>query len=297
MRPRTGLKAQQKMSLQSPFALPALWAALGCGAQRIGCSVRWWGVRWAVGVGALLCPVLSAAQVPADAPVTLHYVQRPPYMARQGDGLVGLTGGPSYQAFQLARVPVRVEETPFARQLRALHENTGRDCMIGMFWKAEREAFGRYSKPVYQDQPQLVLAAAHSESRFSAHASIEELFGDKALRLLVKLGYSYGAPLDGLIERLQPKRRATPDENLLMVRQIHLGMADYMLMAPEEAAVAIEAAGFRPADFVQIRYKSMPPGEHRHLLCSLNVPVDVMQRLDAAIKKIAEKGPAPGARR
>ena len=88
------------------------------------------------------------------------------------------------------------------------------------------------------------------------------LFRDRSLRLLVKQAYSYGTPLDTLIEQLQPNRRATVDENLLMVRQIKLGMADYMLMAPEEAAVAIEAAGFQAADFLQIRYKTMPPASH-----------------------------------
>ncbi|MBH9551417.1 substrate-binding periplasmic protein [Inhella gelatinilytica] len=244
-------------------------------------------------VGALLWPLVAAAQAPTstESPVTLHYVQRPPYMMVKGEGLVGLTGGPSYQAFKLAQVPVRIEETPFARQLRSLKENTGQDCMIGMFWKAEREEFGRYSKPVYQDQPQLILAAAASQSRFKDHTSVEDVFNDKSLRLLVKLAYSYGAPLDALIEKMQPTRRATPDENLQMVRQIKLGMADYMLMAPEEAGVAIEAAGFQPADFVQIRYKSMPAGEHRHLFCSKNVPVEVMQRLDAAIKKLTDRAP------
>ncbi len=244
------------------------------------------------GVGALLAPLLAAAQplAPVEAPVTLHYIQRPPYMMVQGEGLTGLTGGPSYQAFKLANVPVRIEETPFQRQLRAVKENTGLDCMIGMFWKAEREEFGRYSKPVYQDQPQLILAAAAQAQRFQGHTSIEDLFNDRSLRLLVKQAYSYGTPLDTLIEKLQPNRRATVDENLLMVRQIKLGMADYMLMAPEEAAVAIEAAGFQAGDFLQIRYKTMPPGEPRHLLCSKNVPVDVMQRLDAAIKRLGDKG-------
>ncbi len=244
-------------------------------------------------VGAGLWPLLALAQAPLEPRVTLHYVQRPPYMMVQGDGLAGLTGGPSFQAFKQANVPVRIEETPFARQLRAVKDNTGLDCMIGMFWKPDREAFGRYSRPIYQDQPQLVLAAADQARRLSRYGSIEALFQDHSLRLLVKQAYSYGAPLDALIEQLQPHRRATVDENLLMVRQIKLGMADYMLMAPEEAAVAIEAAGFQLNDFVQVRYKNMPPGEQRHLMCSKNVPVEVMQRLDAAIKKMNEQGATP----
>ena len=71
-------------------------------------------VRAACWVGWLLWPLLGAEQAPAGQPVTLHYVQRPPYMVAQGEGLIGLTGGPSYQAFKLAQVPVRVEETPCA---------------------------------------------------------------------------------------------------------------------------------------------------------------------------------------
>ncbi len=269
-----------------------LVAALGGGAGHGGKWLRRVGVGFAGGLAALLWPLGAAAQTPPEQPVTLHYVVRPPYMMVQGDAVLGLTGGPSFQAFKLAQVPVRIQETPFARQLRTLKENTGQDCMIGMFWKAEREAFGRYSKSVYQDQPQLVLAAADHRQRFKAHAAIEDLFGDRSLRLLVKLGYSYGAPLDALIERLQPNRRTTPDENLQMIRQIKLGMADYMLIAPEEAAVAIEAAGFKPADFLQLRYANMPPGEQRHLLCSKRVPVETMQRLDAAIRRMADKGAA-----
>lgn len=289
------MKEQPKRTMTASVA--GVMAAF-CRGARPACPRRYRSGALATGaVAALLWPLLATAQAPAEAPVTLHYVVRPPYMMVQGEGLAGLTGGPSYQAFKLAQVPVRLEETPFARQLRSLKENTGQDCMIGMFWKAEREEFGRYSKPVYQDQPQLVLAAAGNQQRFKGHATIEDLFNDHSLRLLVKLAYSYGAPLDALIERLQPNRRATPDENLQMVRQIKLGMADYMLMAPEEAAVAIEAAGFKPADFVQLRYANMPPGEQRHLLCSKNVPAEVMQRLDAAIKKITDKSPGAAPRR
>jgi polar amino acid transport system substrate-binding protein len=248
---------------------------------------------WAAGlvVGACAWPWWAAAQGATEPTVTLHYVPRPPYMMAKDDGLVGLTGGPSHEAFKLANVPVRLADTPFARQLRTVRDNTGMDCMIGMFWKAEREAFGRYSKPVYQDQPQVILAASSKAERFQKHGSVEDVFKDRSLRLLVKLAYSYGAPLDALIDQLQPNRRATPDENLRMLRQIHMGMADYMLIAPEEAAAAIQAAGFQPSDFAQIRYRSMPAGERRHLFCSLKVPEAVMRRLDAAIVKITAATP------
>jgi len=221
-----------------------------------------------------------------DQAVTLHYIQRPPYMVRAGEGLTGLTGGPSYRAFRDAKIPVVLQETPFARQMHYLEINAGRDCMIGMFKKPEREKFARYSKPIYQDKPQVLLTAAVHAERFAAHTSVVDVFNDKRLVLLVKLAYSYGATLDALMEKYQPKRQTTVDENLAMVRQIKAGMADYMFMAPEEASGAIAAAGYRPQDFKQVKFKNMPEGEYRYLLCSKNVPQEWMQRLNASIKGI-----------
>ena len=217
-------------------------------------------------------------------PVTLHYVERPPYTMASGVGLTGLTGGPSYQAFKAAKVPVEIRKTPFARQLHYLEINSGMDCMIGMFKKPERERFAKYSKPIYQDQPQMILTTVAKANRFAAHASVVDVFNDKKLVLLVKLGYSYGLALDALVDKYQPTRQTTTDENLDMLRQVKFGMADYMLMAPEEANVAIEAAGLVPKDFRQIKFKNMPGGEYRHLLCSNNVPDEVMHKLNAAIR-------------
>lgn len=232
----------------------------------------------------LMVGLCALAPAQSTEPVTLHYVQRPPYMMAVGDGLVGLTGGPSYQAFLQAKVPVVVKETPFARQLYYLERNSGKDCMIGMFRKPEREAFARYTKPVYQDQPQIILTGATSASRFSSYQSVMDVLGDKKMVLLVKLGYSYGAALDALIEKFQPTRIKTTDENLQMIRSVRLNASSYMFMAPEEASAAIEAAGFDPAEFKQITLNNMPEGEYRHLLCSRNVPDDVIQKLNAAIR-------------
>lgn len=235
----------------------------------------------------MLCSALAlpcTALAEAAQPITLHYIQRPPYMMASGDGLVGLTGLPSYQAFKHAHVPVVIKETPFARQLFYLETNAGQDCMIGMFKKAEREAFAKFTKPVYQDQPQVILTVAANAPRFSAFNSVVDVFNDKNMVLQVKLAYSYGSTLDALITRYQPTVIQTADENLLMIKSIKLKMADYMFMAPEEAAVAISAAGFALNDFKQITFKNMPDGEYRHLMCSKNVPDAVIQKLNAAIK-------------
>ena len=226
-----------------------------------------------------LCAV---AQI--DPTITLHYVRRPPYTMPSANSLTGLTGGPSFQAFTSAGIPFVIAETPFARQLHMVEQNVGRDCMIGMFKKPEREVFAKFTNPIYKDQPQIILTVASNAQQFAKFTSVTDLFADKSMVLLVKLGYSYGIALDKLIAQFQPRARTTADENLLMIKAIKLKTADYMFLAPEEAAVAIAAAGFSENDFAQIKFDNMPDGEYRRIMCSKNVPDEVINKLNAAIK-------------
>jgi len=239
-----------------------------------------------VGLGlsvAGLSPALCESTRPAST-VTLHYIQRPPYIARSSGGLSGLTGLPSAMAFKNANVPFELKETPFARQLLIIERNSGRDCMIGMFKKPDREQFAKFSKPVYQDKPQIILTAAPNAERFAGMNSLVDLFNARDLVLLVRYGFSYGLTLDAMINQYQPTQSVTTDENLLMLKTIKLRKDAYMFLAPEEADAAIVAAGFGESQFKRISFADMPAGEHRHLMCSKNVPDEVISKLNSAIK-------------
>jgi ABC-type amino acid transport substrate-binding protein len=241
--------------------------------------------RAAICIGFLFAgvPVAWGAADQALQPITLHYIQRPPYMVASGDELTGLTGAPAFHAFKKAAIPFEIKETPFLRQLRLLELNSGQDCMIGMFKKSEREVFAKFTKPIYRDQTQVILTSKSNAHRFASSNSVEGLFGDKGLVFLAKSGYSYGAALDARIEALHPVTRKTTDENLMMVKAIKVKMADYMIIAPDEASEAIVAAGFSDSDFKQIKLTNMPVGEYRHIMCSKNVPDEVIKKLNASM--------------
>ena len=61
-----------------------------------------------------------------------------------------------------------------------------------------------------------------------------DVFNDKKLVLLDQAGYSYGVPLDAMIEKYQPTRIQTTDENLQMLRSVRLNASSYMFMAPRK---------------------------------------------------------------
>ncbi len=243
-----------------------------------------WVVRTAcacIASGILPAGVVASEQT--TAPVTLHYLDRPPYMVASASGLAGITGKPAFMAFKKAGVAFELRKTPFVRQLRIMEKNTGQDCMIGLFKRPEREIFAKFTKPIYRDQQPVILTESANAGRIESVRSIEGLFSDPGLIRLAKLGYSYGMALDTLVEKYQPKTHFTADENLLMLKALKLRTADYMVISPEEIAEAISAAGFAEQDFKPIRLKNMPAGDYRHIMCSKSVPDEMIRKLNLAI--------------
>ena len=239
------------------------------------------------GVGASLLLGLVPVRADEGAPIRLHYNPRPPYLVLEEGQLKGLTGGPASAAFKAAGLRVQLTETPALRQLEALRANEAQECAVGWFRNPERELFARFSKAIYRDRPQVaVVRAEHPMAQLRADLTLAALFKNPDLTLLVKSGYSYGAVVDVALERLSPKRAATTEESRTMLRRIHQGVADYMLMAPEEFAPSVAGAGFAAEAFRAVTVVDMPQGEQRYILCSLQVPEATMRRLDAVLPRL-----------
>ncbi|HLA35685.1 MAG TPA: transporter substrate-binding domain-containing protein [Rhodocyclaceae bacterium] len=236
-----------------------------------------------VASASLLAMSLLGSSVATAQSITVYYNPRPPYLVMQEGFLTGLTGSPAVAAFKAAGQTIAIKEMPATRQLEMIKANAGQECGVGWFKNPEREGFAKFSKPIYQDEPQVALTAA-SNKKLKNGDPIETVLQNKDLTLLVKQSYSYGKALDVLIEKHQPRRNSVTVENIQMFKMIQSERADYMFTAPEEAAVTIAAAGFQSGDFNLIKPGNMPKGELRHIMCSKSVPDDVMAKLNAAIK-------------
>lgn len=230
----------------------------------------------------------AVTPIPATAAldniITVHYNERPPYLVTTDSGVTGLTGDPVTIAFEKSNTPFRWEQTPTKRQIYILQQNSGQDCVVAWFKNAERETFAKFTLPIYQDMPQIALARADNE-KIASSGTIDDVFSNPLLNLLVKDGYSYGEFLDQKIGTFQPNRLVTTNENSGMLKMIHARHADYMLIAPEEAQGLIETSAFDPQDFKTIRFTDIPAGENRYILCSMQVDDAVIERLNEAIRQ------------
>lgn len=232
---------------------------------------------WILWIAGLFGPVLASAQI------ALHYNERPPYLVLKDGQLSGLTGAPAVAAFKAAGIAFTLHLTPTARQLAMIKDNAGMDCGIGWFKNEEREGFARFTKPIYQDRPQIALTVAKN-TKVKEGDTVESILGNKNLTLLVKQGYSYGKTLDALIAKLQPVQHAVAVENVQMLKIILAERADYMLIAPEEADGLIATSEVNPADIRKANFSNAPNGENRYILCSKNVPDETISKLNSVIK-------------
>jgi polar amino acid transport system substrate-binding protein len=237
-------------------------------------------------------PNIKKPASPGDIPtaattgnlITLHYNERPPYLVTTDEGVGGLTGDPATIVFEKSNLPFLWKQTPSKRQIYLLQQNKGRDCLVGWFKNKEREAFARYTLPIYQDKPQIALARVDND-RIPVDSTVSDLFSDPRLNLLVKDGYSYGDFLDGKIKEYDPVRTVTTDENSEMLKMVFARHADYFFIAPEEADGLIRTSEFDAQDFKFIHFRDIPVGEKRYILCSLQVEASIIEQLNAAIRQ------------
>ena len=222
-----------------------------------------------------LCCLVPAAALATEGTLTLHYQHRPPYSAAEAAGDVGgLVATPAAQALRGAGIAFQWMQTPAQRQLALIQGGQGRHCGVGWFRNAEREARGKFSRPLYRDLPYGAIVRA--ELPIASGVRSADLISDARFPVLVKEGFSYGPQLDALLARAATPVR-TSAEVASLPDMLRAKRAAWTLAAPEESTTLV-GPGLR-----QIEFSDVPPGQARHLYCSQDVPDDWMQRIDRAL--------------
>lgn len=182
-------------------------------------------------------------------PIKLVYNERPPYLqSDDSKKVIGLTGTPTAHAFNQAGIPYFWYLIPSKRQLLEIKLNQEPVCSPGWFKNPEREKYGKYTRPIYQDKAIAILTQKDNQKVLGIK-SIDDLLSHQNLLLIVKDGYSYGKFIDEKIAEFKPHIQKTTQENDYMVRYVYRKRADYMFISPEEAQGVIELAQYQQSDF------------------------------------------------
>jgi polar amino acid transport system substrate-binding protein len=226
---------------------------------------------------------LAAHASQAGELLTVFYNLRPPYLSLQDDGAVaGLTGTPARQAFARAGIAVKWSEMPTNRQLLSIRENSGRFCAVGWFQTGERQAFAKFSHPIYRDHGWMVLV--RSSLALDEHESLPDVLARPGFRVMVKDKYSYGPEIDALLEQTKPAIAVSTGTTLQMLQSLGAHSVDLIFVSDEEGRYLMSNAVSQTGQLRLLRLAHMPKGESRHIMCSRQVPDELIERLNKAIR-------------
>lgn len=223
--------------------------------------------------------------VKADVPIQLYYEERAPYAVSGEPGVVyGLTATVAADALNKAGILFEWKSMPFKRQIATIRSNKRNACGIGWFKKPEREEFARFSDVIYQDKPSIIISSADNDL-IGEYAELGTLLASKSLKMLVKDSFSYGPYIDAQIKKYYPQTITVVNStNIQMLQMILAGRADYLFSSEEEAKHMISSARFAPSQFRFHFFEELPAGNKRYIACSQQVPAEIIERINRALK-------------
>ncbi len=231
---------------------------------------------------ACLVLVMEPALGQTQEPLSLLVFDRPPYYRlRDGQPSGGFLLTTALTVFAQAGIPVTVREMPPGRVVAMLKEGSSRACTVGWYKTTEREAFARFSEPLYRNQPTVValratLSVPEARSLFLADLlAVGWVWG-------LREGFSYGAEYDQALAEYPAAKRFADTTH--MAELLAKGRLDAMLVEPEELASILEANPALRKAIQVVRLADSPLGGRRHIMCGLGVSPGEMARLDAAIE-------------
>ena len=225
--------------------------------------------------GLLLARVALAREV-----IVLLYEERPPYMLRMGEEVIGLTAAPSTAAFRRAGISYVWENGSMNRQLHLLKENSGQYCVIGWYKTPERIAYAKFTRAIYQDRR--LAALVRSSAGVPDGVALEKVLALPGLRVLVKTNYSYGEHVDQLLDKVRPQGLASPQPNGQLAELLKANRADFMFVAEEEGQHFLRTGGAAGA-LRLVHFADIAAVGERHIACTRSVPDAIIDKLDRAI--------------
>lgn len=218
----------------------------------------------------------------AQEPLPLLVFDRPPYYQLQhGQPSGGFLLTTALTVFDQASIPVVVREMPPGRVVAMLRDGPSRACAVGWYKTTEREAFARFSHPLYRNQPTAVAMRATLPPPQARSPFLADLLAAGWLWGL-REGFSYGAEYDQTLAEYPTAKRFADTAH--MVELLAKDRLDAILVEPEELAWVLAAKPALRKHVRVVRLADSPLGGKRHIMCGLGVSPEEMARLDAAIE-------------
>ncbi|EPR43914.1 ABC-type transporter, periplasmic subunit family 3 [Desulfovibrio sp. X2] len=242
---------------------------------------------FAFALAGLACSLASAAAHGETNVLRVLYMERPPFYRTEGERAGGLLVDITRSVLEEAGITPEFESMPSKRILEELQHPGKAVCSVGWFKTAQREAWAKFSLPIYRNRPLVALVRRSDLPLFQDRHSLASLFADKKLILGRLEGFSFGESVDALLDEGSPAVYSLAGTQRQLVRMLAAGRIDYMLVSPEEVATLLADAGLAPSRFSVLGLRDAPSGNLRYLMCSKAVPDAELRRINDVLARRA----------
>jgi polar amino acid transport system substrate-binding protein len=224
------------------------------------------------------CPQAGNAE-----PLDIFYFEYPPYYHQlENQEASGLIVDLARRVFAAAQVEPTFSFVPAKRILHELQ--SGRPAAsLGWFKTPEREEFAFFSLPIYVNRPVGVFFLRENEEKFRPFSTLEGVLSSGQFVLGRVQGFSEGPQLDAMLEKYKDKTVQVAADSVRLLGMIEARRCDFMLVAPEEADVLLEAAQAPKEKFMLQAMSDIPHGNLRYIMYSKAVPQALIRSIDEAI--------------
>jgi polar amino acid transport system substrate-binding protein len=217
--------------------------------------------------------------------VTLPWTERQPFQFIDSDGkLKGILFDLGEKIFSKAGVRMKWEEIPAKRILLLLERNQEKICLVGWYMTEERQKIARITMPIYEDRP--IKGIVRADSSLKQGILMEDISKNSDINILVKQGYSYGATIDQLlVEKAEKNVQRVFGNHLTLLKMLQLKRADIVFLSQEEIEFYLMSDPNFAKEFSVISFKEIVTNSPRYIICSKQVPLEVITKLNKAIKE------------
>ncbi len=239
-------------------------------------------------IGALmlmLCPLTASN---AAEPLKVFYIERPPYYYTENLHARGILVDRTRRVLAKAGIDAVFVPMPPKRILHILKINSEKACSIGWFKTKERKGFARFSLPIYENRPLVLLARKDTAAQISPHGrpvGLKRVFLHKSLVMGRVAGFSYGGYVDRIMKQHAGFRFERAPNQKDLIRMLASGRISYLLVAPEEVDTLLEQTNLPRVKFDVIHLSDIPRGNKRYLIFDKSVDQKTIDRINRAIAK------------
>jgi len=218
--------------------------------------------------------------------VRVLYFNRPPYYVFTKTGPRGIIMDKVVRIFRKAGIKAEYVLSSPSRIILSFKRGERNICSPGWFKCPEREKFAKFSSPIYQDLPLVLLTSREEEIKFKGEPSIVDVFKNKDLVWGRISSFSYGNFVHKLYKEIGPRIIQIDGTQLDLVRMLKYKRFSYILISPEQVNYLVKSAGYDLKDFKIICLRDVPYGNKRYLMFSKDVLDKMIKQINLAIKSL-----------